>query len=79
MAMNGSFKYELEYRITQSVTMGLKLYKSWLSPIDAFMVYETCFWPALEYPLMITTFSKSQLDQIQKPFVHLLLPKIGLN
>jgi hypothetical protein len=28
---------------------------------------------------MITTFSKSQQDKIQKPFVHLLLPKIGLN
>jgi hypothetical protein len=79
MAMNGSFKDELEYQISQSVNMGLKLYKSWLSPIDAFMVYETRFRPALEYPLMITTFSKSQLDKIQKPFVHLLLPKIGLN
>jgi hypothetical protein len=79
MAMNGSFKDELEYRISQSVTMGLKLYKSWLSPIDACMVYETCFRPALEYSLMITTFSKCHLDQIQKPFVHLLLPKIGLN
>jgi hypothetical protein len=33
----------------------------------------------LKNSLMITTFSKSQLEKIQKPFVHLLLPKIGLN
>jgi hypothetical protein len=79
MAMDGSFTDELKYRIQQSKKMGMKLYKSWLSTTDSFMVYETRYRPAMEYPLMITTFSKRQLDQIQKPFVHLLLPKIGLN
>jgi hypothetical protein len=68
MAMNGSFKDELEYRIGQSKSMGARLYKSWLSGTDS-----------LEYPLMITTFTKTQLEKIQKPFVHLLLPKIELN
>jgi hypothetical protein len=79
MAMNGSFKDKLDYWINQSKSMGSKLYKSWLSPTNSFMVYETRFHPAMEYPLMITKFTKSQLEKIQKPFVHLLLPKIGLN
>jgi hypothetical protein len=43
------------------------------------MVYETRFRPAMEYPLLITTFTKAQLEKIQQPFINLLLPKIGLN
>jgi hypothetical protein len=43
------------------------------------MVYETRFRPALEYPLVVTTFTTAQLLQIQQPFIFLLLPKIGMN
>jgi hypothetical protein len=79
MAMNGSFQDELIYRRQQSRTMANKLYCSWLSHLDAFMVYKTRFGPAAEYPLLVTTFSKQEIESIQKPFIHLLLPKIGLN
>jgi hypothetical protein len=79
MAMNGSFDDELAYRQKQSKTMASKLYKSGLSHTDAYMVYATRFCPATEYPLRVTTFSKKELESVQKPFIHLLLPKIGLN
>jgi hypothetical protein len=79
MVMNSSFRDELKFRIAQSATMGAKLYKSWLSPTNPFMVYETRFRPAMEYPLLITTFSKAQLEKIQQPFINLMLPKIDLN
>jgi hypothetical protein len=79
MAMDGTFNDKLKYRITQSKTMASKLYKSHLSSLDSFMVYETRYRPALQYPLTITTFSTSELKKIQQPFIHLLLPKIGLN
>jgi hypothetical protein len=79
MAMDGTFKDELHYRIEQSKTMATKLYKSHLSPLDLFMVYETRYRPALQYPLTITMFSSTDLAKIQHPFIHLLLPKLGLN
>jgi hypothetical protein len=79
MAMNGSFSDELLYRRQQSKTMAGKLYKSGLSHTDAYMVYATRFSPAAEYPLKVTTFSKREMESIQKPFIHLLLPKLGLN
>ncbi len=47
--------------------------------MDSYMVYETRYRPALQYPLRVTTFTTKELDDIQKPFIYLLLPKIGLN
>jgi hypothetical protein len=79
MAMNGSFDDELTYRQKQSKTMASKLYKSGLSHTDVYMVYTTRFCPAAEYPLRVTTFNKTELESVQKLFIHLLLPKIGLN
>jgi hypothetical protein len=79
LAMDGTFKDEFEYRLAQSKTMARLLYRSHLSPTDAFMVYETRFRPALEFPLAVTTFTTAQLFKIQKPFIFLLLPKIGMN
>jgi hypothetical protein len=43
------------------------------------MVYETRYCPAMEYLLLVTMFTKPELESIQKPFIHLLLPKIGFN
>ena len=31
------------------------------------------------YPLPVTQFSEKECDQIQKPFIHVLLPKLGMN
>jgi hypothetical protein len=74
-----SFDDELTYRQKQSKTMVSKLYKSGLSHTDVYMVYATRFCPAAEYPLQVTTFNKTEMESVQKPFIHLLLPKIGLN
>jgi hypothetical protein len=73
MAMDGIFTDELSYRIKQSRTMAQKLYLSSLTPIDLFMVYETRYRPALQFPLHITTFSKSDIAKIQKPFIGIRL------
>jgi hypothetical protein len=79
MAMDSTFKDELDYRIQQSRTMAAKLYSSNLSPLDLFMVYETRYRPALQFPLTVTTFTTAEISKIQNPFVFHLLPKIGLN
>ncbi len=79
LAMDGTFNDEFQYRLTQSKKLAHTLYRSSLSPLDSYMVYETRFRPALEYPLAVTTFTTKQLNQIQKPFIFLLLPKLGMN
>jgi hypothetical protein len=79
MAMDGSFHDELQFRISQSKKLAQLLYNSPLSRLDSFMVYQTRFLPALQYPLPITTFTSKEIDMIQKPFIFSLLPKIGIN
>lgn len=79
--MDGTFNDEYHYHVLQSMQIAQALYKSYLSPLDAYMVYKkTRFRPAVEYPLAVTTFSSTaQMLQFQKPFIHLLLPKLGMN
>ena len=79
LAMSGTFQDELTHRIEQSKKMADLLYRSPLSPSDSFMVYQTRYLPAMRYPLQVTTFTNNELQSIQKPFIHKLLPKIGLN
>jgi hypothetical protein len=79
LAMDGTFNDEYKFRLSQSTKMARLLYQLYLSPLDAYMVYETRFRPALEYLLAITTFTTEQMLQIQKPFIYLLPPKIGMN
>jgi len=55
------------------------LTRSPLTPADSYMVYFTRYLPAMRYPLQVTTLQTDNIQKIQKPFIHKLLPKIGLN
>ena len=79
LTMSGDHKEEHVARMKQSKNMGALLYRAPTKPIDAFMIYNTRYLPAIRYPLTVMTFSEKELQEIQKPFVYLLLPKIGLN
>ena len=79
LPMSCSFESELQYRQQQSNDMAKKLYQAPLSHYKAYMVYKAYYMPAIQYPLPITTFSDDECDTIHKPFIFLLLPKLGLN
>ena len=79
LAMNGTFHDELKHRTEQSKKLADLLTRSPLTPSDSYMVYYTRYLPAMRYPLQITTFHNNDIQKIQKPFIHKLLPKIGLN
>jgi len=59
--------------------MGDKIYNSSFDHSDAYLEYVTRWIPTIRYPLLVTTFSDKQCDDIQKPFIFRLLPKLGLN
>ena len=79
LSMSGEMKQEYEYRKDQIEKLAHRLYTAPLSPSDAYTVYSTRYCPMIKYALPITTFSKTQLKNIQKRFIHLLLPKMGMN
>ena len=79
LPMNGDMRHEFNFRKDQATSLGKKLYQAPFTPHDANMVYETRYKPMITYALSITTFSELQLNEIQKKFIYLLLPKLGLN
>ena len=79
MALDGNFTKEFETRREKCKVMAKKLYRAPLTTLDAFMVYETRFLPAMRYPLHIAIIDHKKLDTAQRYFTNLLLPKIGMN
>ena len=77
--MTGSMKPEKEYRKKQAKDFGEKLARAPLSHHESYIAYETRYKPMIRYPLQVTTFTDKECNEIQKSFMHKLLPKIGLN
>ena len=65
LSMSGEMKQEYEYRKDQIEKLAHRLYTAPLSPSDAYTVYSTRYCPMIKYALPITTFSKTQLKNIQ--------------
>jgi len=79
LPLNGSSTIEYNYRVQEAKTMGDNIYNSSFDHSDAYLEYVTRWIPTIRYPLLVTTFSDKQCDDIQKPFIFRLLPKLGLN
>lgn len=79
MPMNGTFNKEYNFRKQQIENLGHKMYYAPFTPRDAWIVYHCRYKTIIRYALPITTFNTDQLHEIQKKFIYLLLPKIGLN
>ena len=79
MALTGDMTTEYQYRLAQCKTMAIDLSRAPFDPLDAWMVYESRYRAAIRFPLPVTTFTTTECDAIQKPFIHALLPKLGLN
>ena len=79
IAADGGFKDKHKHRVKQARQMAGKLTNSAATPQDAFMIYSFRYLPAITYCLPITNFSKKQCDDIQKPFINALLPKLRIN
>ena len=77
--LDGTMKTEFKFRCKQVRTLGKRLYTAPLTHWDAWVIYESRYRAIARYPLPVTLFSRKECDTIQKPFMHALLPKLGLN
>ena len=76
---DGNMNAEYKFRKKQADNLGLKLFNAPFSPYDAWTVYQSRYKAMIGYSLPVTTFTRNQLDQIQKKFIFFLLPKLGMN
>ena len=79
LPLTGKMTIEMNFRKEQLLDFCKSLYKAPLSHYEAHVAYQSRYKSIAKYPFPITTFSSSQLDEIQKPSIRLLLPKLGLN
>ena len=79
LPLSGSMKTELNYRKKQLKNFCTKLYRSPLSQKDAYSAYQSRYKSIASYPYPVTTFTTSNINEIQSTAMRLLLPKLGMN
>ena len=79
LPMDGTMLIEYEYRCQQMKDFANRLKNAPISHYDAYIVYECRYRAMIRYPLAVTHFTPQQCDNIQKPVIDALLPKMGLN
>jgi hypothetical protein len=79
MALSGSFQDEYEYRLAQIKRLAGKMRAAAFDARDAWLIYQTRYRPMIRYCLPITTFSDTQCNKIQSPFICTFLNKLGMN
>ena len=50
-----------------------------MTRLDAYLIYQINYKPALTYPLHHTLFTDTQCNTIQSAFINAILPKMGYN
>ena len=79
LPLDGNMVPEFEYRCQQVRKLSNKVFNAPISHWDAWLIYESRYRAMIRYPLPVTMFSTKQCIQIQRPFIHAVLPKMGMN
>eukprot|EP00957_Ditylum_brightwellii_P057290 4342323-Ditylum_brightwellii.AAC.1 len=58
--------------------MGKRIRKSFVSPKNAWRIYQNVLLPAGQYTLACTTWAKHECEHLMSPFLTAILPKLGL-
>ena len=66
MPMNGVMTKEYNYRVKQMGDLAIKIYRAFLSPLDAEIIYQTRYKAMIRYALPVTNFNNHQLQWIQQ-------------
>ena len=75
----GTMAQEYSFRKKQADELAFRLYQAPISHKEAFVIYQSRYKPTVRYCLPITLFTREELHQIQRKFIFLLLPKLGMN
>ena len=79
LPLDGNMGVEYKFRCKQIRDFSEKVYNAPLTHRDAWIIYESRYRAIIRYPLPVSMFSRKQCDTIQKPFIHAILPKMGIN
>ena len=79
LPMDGTMKMEYDYRIRQMREFAQRMRNAPISHYDAYIVYECRYRAMIRYPLAVTQFSTDQCNNLQRPVIDAMLPKMGLN
>jgi hypothetical protein len=79
LPLDDNMKIEWKYRSQQIQAFSKKVYNAPINHWDAWLIYESRYRAMICYPLPVTMFTQQQCIQIQCPFVHAILPKLGIN
>ena len=79
LPLDGNMKVEFTHRCNQIIEFSKNVADAPLTPRDAWIIYESRYRAITRYPLPVSMFSRKQCHKIQQPFVHAILPKMGIN
>jgi len=79
IAPNGNTQAEVQYRLEQANTWASQMMLHKASKYACWVNLNCVLLKKLEYPLMATTLSRQECDQIMRPVLKVTLPAIGLN
>eukprot|EP00957_Ditylum_brightwellii_P152455 11605550-Ditylum_brightwellii.AAC.1 len=66
-------------RYFTSIEMAHRIRNNFISPKNAWRIYQNVWLPAGQYPLACTTCTKKESEKLMSPFLNAILPKLGLN
>jgi Reverse transcriptase (RNA-dependent DNA polymerase) len=75
---SGDMGDELEYLITKGTRWADQVRSGGLNRAEAWYMLTSVVMKTIEFPLLATTFSKKQLDQVMQPILKVGLPKAGI-
>eukprot|EP00957_Ditylum_brightwellii_P155210 11815863-Ditylum_brightwellii.AAC.1 len=59
--------------------MTYRIYKHFITPKNAWRIYQNIWLPAGQYPLAVTNWSLKECERLISLFLNTILPKLGLN
>lgn len=77
--MDGTWTDEYKYRLHKDTVLGDTIGSSSISHHQAYMIHSVQYKLAIKYALQHTRFAPRQCDDLQKPVVNAILPKMGFN
>jgi len=78
VGLTGNMQEEYEYRMKQSTDFA-EIVRKLSSRKEAVVAYRSYYRPKFDYPLPVTTMSKTQLDAIERPSINALISAMGYN
>eukprot|EP00957_Ditylum_brightwellii_P041114 3112409-Ditylum_brightwellii.AAC.2 len=72
-------KDDYNKRYSTYAKMAYRISKHFITPKNAWRIYQNVWLPAGQYPLAVTNWTLKECEKLMSPFLHAILPKLGFN